>query len=73
MNLNIEDVFKELKRNERKEKMKKFKKIKNVLKVLGTIVMILIIYTLRLAFSVYAAELGTSANLENLGSCVSLL
>ena len=35
MNLNIEDVFKELKRNERKEKMKKFKKIKNVLKVVG--------------------------------------
>ena len=48
--------------------MKKFKKIKNVLKVLGTIVMILILNTLSLANSVYAAELGTSANLENLGS-----
>ena len=53
--------------------MKKFKKIKNVLKVLGTIVMILILNTLSLANSVYAAELGTSANLENLGSCGSLL
>ena len=27
MNLNIEDVFKELKRNERKEKMKLFKNV----------------------------------------------
>ena len=53
--------------------MKKFKKIKNVLKVLGTIVMILILNTLSLANSVYAAELGTSANLENLGSCGSIL
>ena len=53
--------------------MKIIKKIKKVLIVISTIVMTIVLNFLGLANSVYAAELGNSANLESLGSCGSLL
>lgn len=73
MNLNTEDVFKELKNRKRGVKLKKTNKIKRVLKLVSTIVIILVLNFLSLANSVYAAELGNSVNLQNSGSCGELL
>lgn len=53
--------------------MKKTNKIKKVLKLASTIIMILVLNFLSLANSVYAAELGDSARLQNSGSCGELL
>ena len=53
--------------------MNLIKKIKKCLIVVSTTIMVLVLNFLGLANSVYAAELGTSAKLEKIGDCGSLL
>ncbi|MBR3002832.1 MAG: Cys-Gln thioester bond-forming surface protein [Clostridia bacterium] len=53
--------------------MKILKKIKKYLIVISTTIMMLLLNFLGIANSVYAAELGTEANLQKVGDCGSLL
>ena len=53
--------------------MKKKNKIKQAIKILVIVIMTIILNLLTLQNSIYAAELGSSANLQNSGKCPELL